>query len=298
MRTRSLVPVAVLTLALSTPRPRPKPLPRARPRRRKAPAAAAKPAAPAAGKKSAFDKATLEAYVRHMGVWGPQITGPDPPTPIPSPVPGLLQVEGQGHRRPRLPEPDLLRLQGRWQNPRRQRPTTSTTTPSATTSRSSRPTSSPPSAPPAHPSSLSSSATSSAPYCKDEAKLLRQNLPSTYPKEVRAYFVKLPPRTDPPLGPAPPAPRRPLHLPPARPNPSGPITTGFTNTKPKLTPIISAPRFSIGPRLRTSTCSPSSNAWIIRPLNPKSITTSKWPRACKSIRRPPSSSTAAASSVA
>ena len=37
------------------------------------PAPPDKPAEKAAEKKSAFDKTTFEAYVRHLNVWGPQI---------------------------------------------------------------------------------------------------------------------------------------------------------------------------------------------------------------------------------
>ena len=40
---------------------------------------------------SALDKATLEAYVRHVFVWGPQIKV-DIAAPKPSPIPGLYEV--------------------------------------------------------------------------------------------------------------------------------------------------------------------------------------------------------------
>src|SRR6266850_5429906 len=48
-------------------------------------------AQPADTKKSALDKATLEAYVRHLFVWGPQIKV-DVGAPKPSPIPGMLEV--------------------------------------------------------------------------------------------------------------------------------------------------------------------------------------------------------------
>jgi protein-disulfide isomerase len=53
--------------------------------------AAAKPAA-AAGKKTALDKPTLEAYLRHMNLWIPQVqvTIDDPK---PSPMPGYSEVD-------------------------------------------------------------------------------------------------------------------------------------------------------------------------------------------------------------
>ena len=45
----------------------------------------------APAKKSAFDKATLEAYVRHLNVWGPQIKV-EIDNPKPSPLPGFEEV--------------------------------------------------------------------------------------------------------------------------------------------------------------------------------------------------------------
>ena len=48
-------------------------------------------AQPADVKKSALDKPTFEAYVRHLFVWGPQIKiaiG----DPKPAPIPGMLEV--------------------------------------------------------------------------------------------------------------------------------------------------------------------------------------------------------------
>src|SRR6266404_5879039 len=48
-------------------------------------------AQPAADKKSAFDKATLEAYVRHLFVWGPQIKV-EISDAKPAPLPGMMEV--------------------------------------------------------------------------------------------------------------------------------------------------------------------------------------------------------------
>src|SRR5580704_5822999 len=44
-----------------------------------------------AEKKSAWDKPTFEAYVRHLNVWGPQIKV-DIGEPKPSPIPGFSEV--------------------------------------------------------------------------------------------------------------------------------------------------------------------------------------------------------------
>src|SRR5437016_6395996 len=48
-------------------------------------------AQPAADKKSALDKPTLEAYVRHLFVWGPQIKI-DIGDAKPASLPGMLEV--------------------------------------------------------------------------------------------------------------------------------------------------------------------------------------------------------------
>src|ERR1700733_6348396 len=56
-------------------------------------AAAKAPAAPAKAdeKKSAWDKKILESYVRHLNVWGPQITV-EISDPKPAPMPGFSEV--------------------------------------------------------------------------------------------------------------------------------------------------------------------------------------------------------------
>src|SRR5260370_1440819 len=48
-------------------------------------------AQPASDKKSALDKPTLEAYVRHLFVWGPQIKV-EISNAKPSALPGMLEV--------------------------------------------------------------------------------------------------------------------------------------------------------------------------------------------------------------
>src|SRR5260370_2166035 len=47
---------------------------------------------PADTKASALNKATLEAYVRHLSVWGPQIKV-EIGDPKPSPLPGMVEVK-------------------------------------------------------------------------------------------------------------------------------------------------------------------------------------------------------------
>jgi protein-disulfide isomerase len=141
-------------------------------------------------KKSAFDKTTLEAYVRHLFVWGPSIkiqVG----DPKPSPLPGFEEVQvhasageastdetfyvakdGQKIVRGSVYEvtqnpfkPQLDKLQTGLQ-------------PSFGT--------------PGAPVVLVLFSDFECPYCKEEAKSLRSNLLATYPKEVRLYFKDLP----------------------------------------------------------------------------------------------------------
>jgi protein-disulfide isomerase len=141
-------------------------------------------------KKSAFDKPTLEAYVRHLFVWGPQIKV-EVGEPKASPLPGFDEVmvhasaggasadetlyiskDGQKivrgnyfeiDKNPFKPQLDKLRTELQ---------------PSFGT--------------PGAPVVIVLFSDFECPYCKEEAKSLRSNLVSTYPKEVRLYFKDLP----------------------------------------------------------------------------------------------------------
>jgi len=142
-------------------------------------------------KESALDKATLEPYVRHLFVWGPkiQVTLSDPAPS--SQLPGFLEVKVQASAAGASQEetflvssdgqkilkaavfdiaqnpfkPDLDRLKTQFQP--------SFGTPGATVV-------------------LVVFSDFECPYCKDEAKMLRQNLLSAYPKQVRVYFKDFP----------------------------------------------------------------------------------------------------------
>ena len=141
-------------------------------------------------KKSALDKATLEAYVRHLSVWGPQIKV-EIGDPKPSPLPGMLEVnvhasagnasqdeifyiskDGQNMVRGLVYDvkenpfkPDLDKLKTDLQP--------SFGTPGASVV-------------------LVLFSDFQCPFCKEEAKVLRTNLVSTYPKQVRLYFKDMP----------------------------------------------------------------------------------------------------------
>src|SRR5437879_988446 len=148
------------------------------------------PLAQPAEKKSALDKPTLEAYIRHLFVWGPQIkiTVADPK---PSPIANMLEVDveasagearqteifyvskdGQKVIRGTILDiaqnpfkPDLDKLKTDLQ-------------PSFGT--------------PGAPVVLVLFSDFQCPYCKEEAKMLRANVMSSYPKQVRVYFKDLP----------------------------------------------------------------------------------------------------------
>jgi protein-disulfide isomerase len=141
-------------------------------------------------RKSAFDKPTLEAYVRHLFVWSPQIKV-EIGEPKPAPIPGFSEVQvhasagnasadetlyvskdGQKimrgnffdvNQNPFKPELDKLHTDLQ---------------PSMGT--------------PGAPVVVVLFSDFECPYCKEEAKALRTNLLSTYPKEVRLYFKDMP----------------------------------------------------------------------------------------------------------
>jgi len=141
-------------------------------------------------KKSAFDKATLEAYVRHLNVWGPQIKV-EIGDPKPAPMAGFSEVmvhasagtasenftfyvskDGQN-----IVRGDVYDVS---QNPYKDELDKLKTDlqPSFGT--------------PGAPVVLVEFSDFECPMCKEEAKILRDNLVSTYPKDVRFYFMTYP----------------------------------------------------------------------------------------------------------
>jgi hypothetical protein len=141
-------------------------------------------------KKTAFDKAAMEVYVRHLFVWNNQIKV-EVGDPKPSPVPGFQEVkvrasagavqheesffvskDGQKilrgvaydvNQNPFKPQLDKLNTELQ---------------PSFGT--------------PGAPVVLVLFSDFECPYCKEEAKVLRTNLLNTYPKDVRLYFKDFP----------------------------------------------------------------------------------------------------------
>ena len=150
----------------------------------------AAPATAAVKPKSALDKTTLEAYVRHLFLWGTPVKI-EVRDPKPAPFPGFLEfvvhasmgdavqdelfyvskdgqkmVRGQVYDIKDNPfREDLDKLKTEFQ-------------PSLGTAGA--------------PVVLVMFSDFQCPFCKEEAKLIRQNLISAYPKEVRLYFKDFP----------------------------------------------------------------------------------------------------------
>jgi len=141
-------------------------------------------------KKSALNKATLEAYVRHVFVWNSQVKV-EIGDPKPSDLPGFSVVEVHASQGAASADETLYVskdgqkiLRGAIfdiaQNPFKPQLDKLHTdlSPSMGT--------------PGAPVVIVLFSDFECPYCKEEAKALRTNLLATYPKEVRLYFKELP----------------------------------------------------------------------------------------------------------
>jgi protein-disulfide isomerase len=140
--------------------------------------------------KSALDKTTFEAYVRHLFVWGPQIEVKIS-DPRPSELPGFYQVTVEGSAgKVTLDRLFYVSKDGRKivqgavydlaENPFAGDLSKLTTD------------SAPSLGTPGAPVVLVLFSDFECPYCRQEAKMLRKNLTTTYPKQVRLYFKDFP----------------------------------------------------------------------------------------------------------
>jgi protein-disulfide isomerase len=140
--------------------------------------------------KSALDKPTFEAYVRHLFVWGPQIEVKIS-DPRPSELPGFYQVTVEGSAgKVTLDRLFYVSKDGRKivqgavydiaENPFAGDLSKLTTD------------SAPSLGTPGAPVVLVLFSDFECPYCRQEAKMLRENLTTTYPKQVRLYFKDFP----------------------------------------------------------------------------------------------------------
>ncbi len=157
---------------------------------KKSASAASKSAAAPPGEKSALNKQHLETYLRHLFVWGPQIKV-EVADAVPSPVKGLVQVTIRASYG-QATEQQVFYVSADGQqivrgpiyqaadNPFRSELSKITTT--------------------LQPSFGSAGAAVvivaysdyQCPHCREEAKILRENVPKAYPQNVRVYFKDMP----------------------------------------------------------------------------------------------------------
>ena len=141
-------------------------------------------------KKSALDKPTLETYVRHLFVWGSQIKV-EVSDPKPSAIPGMLEVNvraSAGEAAQDVPfyiSKDGQRIIQGAVFDVAENPFKSDLDKLKTDSQPNFGT-------PGAPVVLVLFSDFQCPYCKEEAKMLRTNILSAYPKEVRVYFKDMP----------------------------------------------------------------------------------------------------------
>jgi len=140
--------------------------------------------------KSALDKATLEAYIRHLFLWGPQIqvTISDP---RPSELPGLLAVRVRAAAGGAAQEQDFYVSRDGRKIVRaliydvNQSPFAAELAKLTTDGQ-------PALGAPGAPVSIVLFSDFQCGYCAQEARMLRENLPKTYPDQVRLYFKDFP----------------------------------------------------------------------------------------------------------
>jgi len=147
-------------------------------------------AQPAADKKSAFDKATLEAYVRHLFVWGPQIKVEisDAKTAA---LPGMMEVNVRASAG-NATQDELFYISKDGQKILRGTVFDVKDNPFKGDLDKLKTDLQPNFGTSGAPVVLVLFSDFQCPYCKEEAKMLRGNLLSTYPKQVRLYFKDLP----------------------------------------------------------------------------------------------------------
>ena len=145
---------------------------------------------PADTKASALDKATLEAYVRHLSVWGPQIKV-EIGDPKPSPLPGMLEVNVHASAGA-ASQDEILYVSKDGQKIVRGMVFDVKENPFKADLDKLKTDLQPSFGTPGAPVVLVLFSDFECPYCKEEAKVLRTNLLSAYPKQVRLYFKDFP----------------------------------------------------------------------------------------------------------
>ena len=158
------------------------------PAKKEAQAPAKKPAAAAA--KPAIDKAKIEAYVRHLFVWPPpiEITVGDPQ---PSPVDNFYEVKVRGSQGNSSQEESFY-VSKDSQKIIRGSIYDASKNPFKDTNDKLKTEYQPNFGTPGAPVVLVEFSDFECPYCREESKVLRDNLLTAYPKDVHFYYVDFP----------------------------------------------------------------------------------------------------------
>ncbi len=147
-------------------------------------------AKPADTKTSALDKPTLEAYVRHLFVWGPTIKV-EIADPKPAPLAGMLEVDVHASAGPATQD-EVFYVSKDGQNIVRGVVYNVKENPFKADLDKLKTDFQPNYGTPGAPVVLVLFSDFECPYCKEEAKMLRTNLLSAFPKQVHLYFMDLP----------------------------------------------------------------------------------------------------------
>jgi protein-disulfide isomerase len=145
---------------------------------------------PAEVKKSALDKPTLEAYVRHLFVWGPQIKV-EIGDAKPAPLPGMMEVAVRASAG-QATQDEIFYISKDGQKLVRGNVFDVKENPFKVDLDRLKTDQAPSFGTPGAPVVLVLFSDFQCPYCKEEAKMLRGNILSAYPKQVRVYFKDLP----------------------------------------------------------------------------------------------------------
>lgn len=141
-------------------------------------------------RKSALDKPTLEAYVRHLFVWGAKINV-EVGDAKPSTMPGMMEVNVRASAG-QASQDELFYISKDGQKIIRGTVFDVTQNPFKSDLDKLKTELQPNFGTPGAQVVLVLFSDFQCPYCKEEAKMLRTNVLSTYPKQVRLYFKDLP----------------------------------------------------------------------------------------------------------
>ena len=150
-----------------------------------APKPVSKPAGP-----SALDKATMEVWIRHYFVW-PAPIEVQIDDPKPGPLPDLLSVKVRGVSGAQMQE-EIFYVSKDGKQILRGTLFETATNPFKTDLDKIKTEGRPSFGTPGAPVVIAEFSDFQCPYCREEAKTLRDNILKTYPKEVRLYFFDFP----------------------------------------------------------------------------------------------------------